>query len=114
MADALNMIPAAIAAGFGELGSLINRNYGSGFRLSAVATDLPLEFDSPHIFGADEVCLNYQVCRNENPPMLFIMKSNPCAAPKNGMLILISAPPILGKIMRAASALPFAHGPVQA
>lgn len=71
MADALNMIPAAIQAGFGELGkhgSLINRRFGSGFRLSAVATDMPLMFDQPDVFGADEFCTNCQVCRNECPP----------------------------------------------
>ncbi len=71
MADALNMVPAAIQAGFGELGkhgSLINRRFGSGFRLSAVATDMPLVFDQPDVFGADEFCTNCQVCRNECPP----------------------------------------------
>ncbi|MFK7730342.1 MAG: 4Fe-4S dicluster domain-containing protein [Pseudomonadales bacterium] len=71
MADALNMIPAAIQAGFGELGkhgSLINRQFGSGFRLSAVATDMPLLYDEPDVFGADEFCTNCQVCRNECPP----------------------------------------------
>lgn len=71
MADALLMIPAAIQAGFGELGkhgSLINRQFGSGFRLSAVATDMPLTFDAPDVFGADEFCMNCQVCRNECPP----------------------------------------------
>ncbi len=58
MATALNMIPAAIAAGLGELGkhgSMINSRYGSSFRLSAVATDMPLAPDAPHEFGADEV-----------------------------------------------------------
>jgi len=71
MADALNMIPPAIAAGMGELGkhgSLINRTYGSGFRLSAVATDLPLVFDHPDLFGVDDVCIGCQVCRNACPP----------------------------------------------
>ncbi len=71
MADALAMIPAAIQAGLGELGkhgSMINRKYGSAFRLSAVTTDMPLEFDSPDIFGADDFCINCQVCRNACPP----------------------------------------------
>ncbi len=71
MADALLMIPAAIAAGLGELGkhgSMIHKKYGSGFRLSAVATDMPLEFDSPDSFGVDDFCLNCQVCQNECPP----------------------------------------------
>ena len=51
------MIPPAIAAGFGELGkhgSMINRTYGSSFRLSAVTTDMPLLSDAPDMFGADD------------------------------------------------------------
>lgn len=71
MAGALNMIPAAIDAGLGQLGkhgSLINRTYGSGFRLSAVATDLPLHSDRPDSFGADSFCLNCQICRDACPP----------------------------------------------
>ncbi len=70
-ATALNMIPAAIAAGFGELGkhgSMINSAYGSSFRLSAVATDMPLVYDEARAFGADEFCMNCQVCSNACPP----------------------------------------------
>ena len=70
-ASALNMIPAALAAGFGELGkhgSIINRQYGSSFRLSAVSTDMPLVSDEVDEFGADEFCTNCQVCRNACPP----------------------------------------------
>ena len=46
-ADALLMIPAALAAGLGELGkhgSIINKKFGSNFRLAAVSTELPLLF----------------------------------------------------------------------
>ncbi len=71
MADALSMIPPAIEAGMGELGkhgSLINRQFGSAFRLSAVTTDMPMLNDAPDRFGADEYCLNCQVCRNACPP----------------------------------------------
>ena len=70
-ASALNMIPAALAAGFGELGkhgSIINRQFGSTFRLSAVSTDMPLIADTPDEFGADDFCTNCQVCRNACPP----------------------------------------------
>jgi len=70
-ATALNMLPAAIASGFGELGkhgSLINREYGSSFRLSAVTTDLSLISDHEDIFGADDFCLRCQVCSNACPP----------------------------------------------
>jgi epoxyqueuosine reductase len=67
----LNLLPAAIACGFGELGkhgSLINRDYGSSFRLAAVETDLPLNHDAPDAFGADDFCAGCQVCSNECPP----------------------------------------------
>lgn len=67
----LTLVPPAIAAGFGELGdhgSIINRKYGSSFRLAAVETDMPLEFDKPDRFGADEFCERCQICRRECPP----------------------------------------------
>lgn len=67
----LNLVPAAIAAGFGELGnhgSIINRVYGSSLRLAAVETDMPLEHDAPDRFGADEFCMRCQVCANACPP----------------------------------------------
>ena len=71
MATALNMIPAAIAAGLGELGkhgNMINQQFGSSFRLSAIATDMPLAFDSPVVFGADDFCMSCQVCSKACPP----------------------------------------------
>lgn len=71
LATALNMIPAAIEAGLGELGkhgSMINRQYGSSFRLSAVATDMPLVAERPDEFGADEFCVNCQICAKACPP----------------------------------------------
>ena len=67
----MNLIPAAIAAGVGELGkhgSLINREFGSSFRLAAVETDMPLVDDAPDRFGGDEFCLGCQVCTNACPP----------------------------------------------
>lgn len=70
-ATALNMIPAAIAAGLGELGkhgSMINRKFGSSFRLSAVTTNIPLVADKPDAFGADDFCTRCQVCTNVCPP----------------------------------------------
>jgi epoxyqueuosine reductase len=70
-ADALLMIPAAIAAGLGELGkhgSMINRTHGASFRLSAVSTDLPLLADEPDVFGADDFCHNCRLCTDACPP----------------------------------------------
>jgi ferredoxin len=70
-ATALNMIPAAIAAGFGELGkhgNMINREYGSNFRLSAITTDLPMIADEADDLGSDSFCHRCQVCTNACPP----------------------------------------------
>lgn len=70
-ADALLMIPAAIAAGLGELGkhgSIINRTYGASFRLAAVSTDMPLLADRPDVFGADDFCHNCRICTDACPP----------------------------------------------
>jgi epoxyqueuosine reductase QueG len=70
-AMALLMIPAAIAAGLGELGkhgSIINRKLGSSFRLSAITTDMPLLPDQPDVFGGDDFCTRCQVCVNACPP----------------------------------------------
>lgn len=74
-ASGLSMMPAAIEAGLGELGkhgSLINRQFGSSFRLSAVTTDLPLNYDQPADFGADDFCTRCQVCINACPPQAIV------------------------------------------
>ncbi len=71
MAESVTLIPAAIAAGLGELGkhgSMIHPELGSSFRLAAVATDLPLVADAPIEFGADEFCTRCQACSNACPP----------------------------------------------
>ena len=65
------LIPAALAAGLGELGkhgSIINRQFGSSFRLAAVTTDLALVADAPEVFGADDFCASCQVCARACPP----------------------------------------------
>ncbi len=70
-ASALNMLPAALASGFGELGkhgSIINRTYGSSIRLSAVTTDMPLIADQQDEFGADDYCTRCKACSNACPP----------------------------------------------
>ena len=70
-ASALSMMPAAIDAGMGQLGkhgSLIHRTLGSAFRLAAVTTDLPLLADPAEDFGAQDFCLNCQICTRACPP----------------------------------------------
>ena len=71
MASGLAMIPAAIQAGFGELGkhgSIINPQFGSSFRLSAVLTDAPLPLDAPQAHGIDDFCSSCKICEDACPP----------------------------------------------
>jgi len=70
-ANALLLIPPAIAAGLGELGkhgSMISREFGSGFRLAGVTTDMPLVATPADRFGGDEFCASCQICTRECPP----------------------------------------------
>lgn len=71
MAGAFVLIPAAIAAGLGELGkhgSLIHRDLGASFRLACVLTDVPLVADAPDVFGGDDFCQRCSLCVDECPP----------------------------------------------
>jgi epoxyqueuosine reductase len=71
MADALLLIPPAIASGLGELGkhgSLISPQFGAGVRLAGVTTDMPLVETAPIRFGADDFCQNCQACTKACPP----------------------------------------------
>lgn len=71
LAGPLLMIPPALECGFGELGkhgSIINREYGSSFRLAAVLTNVPL-MPTPRVtYGVDDFCSRCQVCANACPP----------------------------------------------
>jgi epoxyqueuosine reductase len=70
-AGPLQMVPAAIEAGLGELGkhgSIINRQLGSSFRLAAVLTDAPLVSSAPDSFGVDDFCYGCRVCTDACPP----------------------------------------------
>jgi epoxyqueuosine reductase len=71
MTSKVMMIPPAIASGFGELGkhgSIINSEFGSSFRLSAVLTDTPLEPTPQRNFEVDSFCTNCRICENACPP----------------------------------------------
>ena len=64
-AGPINLVPAALAAGFGELGkhgSIINDRLGARFRLACVLTSVPATVDAPRAFGADEFCKNCRLC----------------------------------------------------
>jgi len=66
------MIPPAIECGFGELGkhgSIINPEFGSAFRLSAVLTNAPLSTTPRREFGIDDFCSRCRVCENACPPV---------------------------------------------
>ncbi|MEM6463838.1 MAG: 4Fe-4S dicluster domain-containing protein [Pseudomonadota bacterium] len=65
------LVPAAIEAGFGELGkhgSIINAELGSCFRLAAIFTDLPLCEDHAVDIAAEDFCTNCRVCVEACPP----------------------------------------------
>lgn len=71
MAGPLLLIPPAIECGFGELGkhgSIINKDYGSSFRLAAVLTDIPLIPTPRDSYDVDDFCHRCQVCANACPP----------------------------------------------
>jgi len=75
LAGPLQMLPHALAAGFGELGkhgSIINREWGSSFRLACVVTDLPLLADEVDEFGADMFCAGCRVCTDACPPAAIV------------------------------------------
>lgn len=71
MATKLLLIPPAIEAGFGELGkhgSLINPEFGAGFRLAAVLTDAPFAPTPKRTFDVDDFCTHCRVCEEACPP----------------------------------------------
>ena len=72
MAGKLVMIPPALECGFGELGkhgSLINPEFGSSFRLSAVLTNAPFASTQKRDFGIDEFCSKCRICEDACPPI---------------------------------------------
>jgi len=70
MGTPLAMIPAAIEAGFGQLGkhgSLMHRRFGPNFRLGYVLTDMPLLEDRQDDVPVDDFCASCQVCTRACP-----------------------------------------------
>ena len=71
LAGPVLLIPPAIECGFGELGkhgSIINREFGSSFRLASVLTDVPLIPTARETYGVDDFCSRCKVCANACPP----------------------------------------------
>ena len=71
LAGPVLLIPPAIECGFGELGkhgSIINREFGSSFRLASVLTDIPLLPTPKETYDVDDFCSRCQVCANACPP----------------------------------------------
>lgn len=71
MTGTILLIPPALACGFGELGkhgSIINPEFGSGFRLGAVLTDAPFAPTPERTFGIDDFCSRCRVCEKACPP----------------------------------------------
>jgi epoxyqueuosine reductase len=71
MVGKILLIPPALESGFGELGkhgSLINPEFGSGFRLGAVLTDAPFATTPKREYGIDDFCSRCRVCENACPP----------------------------------------------
>lgn len=80
MAGSVLLIPPAIECGFGELGkhgSIINKDYGSSFRLAGVLTNIPL-LSTPRVeYGVDDFCSRCQVCANACPPEAILPEKVP-------------------------------------
>lgn len=71
MSGKITMIPAALKAGFGELGkhgSIINPELGSSFRLSAVLTNAPIPFFEEKSYEIDDFCSKCRICEDACPP----------------------------------------------
>ncbi len=71
MATSFTMIPAAIEAGFGELGkhgSIITPELGASFRLAAVLTDAPFAPTPRKEHGIDAFCAACRICEDACPP----------------------------------------------
>lgn len=72
MTGEITLIPPALEAGFGELGkhgSLIDREMGASFRLSAVVTDAPFAPTPRAEHGIDAFCAACRVCEDACPPL---------------------------------------------
>ncbi|MDP6173112.1 MAG: 4Fe-4S dicluster domain-containing protein [Rhodospirillales bacterium] len=66
----IQAVPAMLAAGLGELGkhgSLINPQFGAGFRPGFVTTNMALTADEPISIGVQDYCVKCKLCTNVCP-----------------------------------------------
>ena len=56
----------------GKHGSIINPEFGSSFRLSAILTDAPLPISKPKSHGVDDFCSACRVCEDACPPFAIL------------------------------------------
>ncbi|MBN1165006.1 MAG: reductive dehalogenase [Candidatus Krumholzibacteriota bacterium] len=64
------LVPVAVDSGMGELaraGYVVSRKMGANFRLSAVTTDMPLEYDEPVDIGIQDFCEKCKKCATNCP-----------------------------------------------
>ena len=109
----LLQIPLAIRAGLGQLGkhgSMISEEYGSNFRLSSVATDMPLTLDGPVDIGWMIYVWAADVVPSIARPMLFSMRSSGYAENTVGTWISINVCLISLRLLDAQSVLKFVPG----
>ena len=114
MTGKVAMIPPAIACGFGELGkhgSIINPEFGSAFRLSAVLTDAPIPFTEQREFGIDDVALVAGSAKTPVRRRRYRPISSWFGVQKSGTSILTNASRILLKPLAALSVSLSAPGP---
>lgn len=115
-ADALSLIPPAIASGLGELGkhgSLISPQFGAGVRLAAVTTDMPLPRPSLLISAPISFVRVARSVRASALPMPFSPRSKWSVGWSAGTSILTNASRISPKPRRVGFALRCVpgHGP---
>jgi len=63
-------VPVAVDSGMGELsraGYLLTREFGLGLRLSAVTTDIPLDYDRPVDIAVQSFCEQCRICADDCP-----------------------------------------------
>ena len=116
MASTLTMIPAAIAAGFGELGkhgSIINPEFGSSFRLSAILTDAPLPISNQNHMVWMIFVLLADVCEDACPPFAILPEKKTVRGIKKWYVDFDKCLPFFNQHQGCGICIEFAPGPVQ-